>query len=311
MLNDVQATFSEHRHFSPQPVLELRGVSKSYGTVKALTDLNLSIPRGQVLALLGPNGAGKTTAISLMLGLSRPDNGVAEMFGAAPDTISNRLRTGAVMQLSGIPETLTVREHLQGFAACYSRPLPLSRVVAATGLDGLERRQYRQLSGGQRQRLHLALALVGDPEVLFLDEPTTGLDVETRRSLWQLVREFSATGRTVLLTTHYLEEADALADRIVLLNRGRIVADGTPEQIRSVAAGRRIRARTTVSAAAAARLDGVLSASRSGDWLELTVQRAEDVTRELLSADSGLADLEIGTLSLDEAFMNLTAGETN
>ena len=290
----------------PQSALELRSVSKSYGKVQALKDFDLSIEPGQIVALLGPNGAGKTTAINLLLGLIRPDRGQALMFGELPDSNQNRMRTGTLMQISGIPETLTVREHLEVFASYYPEPRDLQEVLNVTGLSDLEHRMYSKLSGGQRQRLHLALALIGHPDVLFLDEPTTGLDVETRRALWQLVRDFSSGGRTVLLTTHYLEEADELADRIVLLREGRIVANGTPAQIKASTAGRRVSARTDIDVGFASGLKGVLRARRVGDKLELLVNDAEDITRTLLFRDSNLSDLEVAAVSLDEAFVSLT-----
>ncbi len=293
-------------HIQQASALELRAVTKSYGKVKALDNVDLKIQTGETIALLGPNGAGKTTAINLLLGLLRPDRGQALMFGASPDSTANRVRTGTLMQVSGIPETLTVQEHLEGFAAYYPQPLRIRDLLEATGLTGLEKRMYSKLSGGQRQRLHLALALIGDPEVLFLDEPTTGLDVETRRAMWQLVRELSSSGRTVLLTTHYLEEADELADRIVMLRRGTIVADGTPAQIKASTAGRRVSARTSTDVDSASELHGVLQARREGGRLELLVTDAEEVTRALLFRDAELSDLQVTAVSLDEAFISLT-----
>lgn len=309
MQTSTNSQSGQAQHFIQGSALELRSVSKNYGKVKALDDVDLRIEAGEVVALLGPNGAGKTTAINLLLGLIRPDQGQALMFGGSPDSTLNRIRTGTLMQVSGIPETLTVQEHLEGFAAYYPQPLELQYVLEATGLTGLEKRLYSRLSGGQKQRLHLALALIGDPDVLFLDEPTTGLDVETRRALWQLVRNLSSSGRTVLLTTHYLEEADELADRIVMLRSGRIVADGTPAEIKASTAGRRVSARTSIDIGFARELDGVLQARRDGDKLELLVTDAEEITRTLLFRDANLSDLEVAAVSLDEAFMTLTGTE--
>jgi ABC-2 type transport system ATP-binding protein len=182
--------------------------------VTTLTDVSLTLRPGEVLALLGPNGSGKTTALSLLLGLARPNRGAVQLFGRSPQELESRARVGVMLQLSGVPETLTVAEHLRLFASYYPHPLPLAKVLERTGLTGLERR----LSGGQRQRLHLALA--GDSDLLCLDEPATGLDVGSRRALWDGMRDFIVGGKTVLLTTHYLEEADALADRIMVLNGG-------------------------------------------------------------------------------------------
>ncbi len=291
---------------APDTVLELLHATKNYGKVRALDAVSFGISRGECVALLGPNGAGKTTAVGLLLGLDRPDSGQALMFGAEPYDLRNRVRTGTMMQVTGMPDTLTVREHLEGFASYYPAPLEVSEILASTGLTGLEKRLYGKLSGGQKQRLHLAIALVGDPEILFLDEPTTGLDVNTRKALWQLVRQFRDRNRTVILTTHYLEEADALADRIVVLNHGRVVAEGTPDQIRASTAGKRIRAVTDYALEEARELPGVARAMRDGDTLELHVTEAEPAARALLQRDAQLRDLEVTTVGLDEAFISLT-----
>ena len=290
-------------------VAALRGVSKRYGVVTALAEVSLTLRPGEVLALLGPNGAGKTTAVSLLLGLARPDSGVVRLFGRSPQELASRARVGVMLQLSGVPETLTVAEHVQLFASYYPRPLPLGDVLERTGLTGLERRLYGKLSGGQKQRLHLALALVGDPDLLCLDEPTTGLDVGSRRALWDGVRGVTAQGKTVLLTTHYLEEADALADRIVVLNEGRIVAEGTPAAIKERVAGRRVRFVTTLPLASIRTLPGVQpqSVTRDGPVTEVRVAEPELVVRALLERDAGLSGLEVTGVGLEEAFLALTA----
>ena len=237
-------------------VATLQNIYKRYGAITALADISLTSRPGEVFALLGPNGAGKTTALNLLLGLVRPDGGTVQLFGKPPQTAESRARVGAMLQLSGIPETLTVAEHLGLFAAYYPRPLPLGEVLEQTGLVGSERRSYGKLSGGQKQRLHLALALIGDPDLLVLDEPTTGLDVGSRRSFWDVVRDAAAGGKTVLLTTHYLEEADALADRSVLLNRGRVTFEETPNALRERIAGRRVRWRHVAEPGGGARVSG-------------------------------------------------------
>jgi ABC-2 type transport system ATP-binding protein len=228
-------------------VARLRGTTKKYGATTALSDVTLDIERGGVVALLGPNGAGKTTAVKLLLGLAAPTSGSVELFGADPRNASARQRIGAMLQVGKVPETLSVREHVDLFRAYYPAPAPAAEVMTAAGLTGLEHRRFGELSGGQKQRVLFALALCGNPELLFLDEPTLGFDVEVRRAFWEEIRRFVARGRTVLLTTHYLEEADALADRIVVIDHGAIVADGTPTQIKAKVAGRRIRCRTTLS----------------------------------------------------------------
>ena len=285
----------------------LRGVSKRYGAVTALTDVSLALYPGEVLALLGPNGAGNTTAVSLLLGLTRPDRGEVRLFGRSPQDAASRARVGVMLQLSGVPETLTVAEHLQLFASYYPHPLPLEEVLERTGLTGLERRLYGKLSGGQRQRLHLALALVGNPDLLCLDEPTTGLDVGSRRALWDGVRDSITQGKTVLLTTHYLEEADALADRIVVLNEGRVAAEGTPAAIKQRVAGRRVRFVTQLPLGTVWALPGVRpqGVKQDGPVTEVLVAEPEPLVRALLERDSTLTGLEVTGVGLEEAFLAL------
>ncbi len=287
-------------------VAVLENVSKRYGNVTALDNVSLTLRPGEVLALLGPNGAGKTTAVSLLLGLARPDSGLVRLFGGSPQDAASRTRVGVMLQLSGVPETLTVAEHLKLFAAYYPRPLPLGEVLERTGLVGLERRLYGKLSGGQKQRLHLALALVGDPDLLCLDEPTTGLDVGSRRALWDGVHAIISQGKTVLLTTHYLEEADALADRIVVLTEGRIRAEGTPTAIKEQVAGRRVRCVTKLPLESVQALPGVRHVRRDGDVTEVLVAEPEPVVRILLERDPNLSGLEVTSAGLEEAFLALT-----
>jgi ABC-2 type transport system ATP-binding protein len=210
----------------------LREVTKNYGLHCALSAVNLSIEKGKILALLGPNGAGKTTAVKLMLGLLTPSNGEVKVFGGDPHDASTRERIGAMLQTASVPETLRVKEHIDLFSAYYPRPLALTDTIARAGLERVQNRFYSDLSGGEQRRLMFALAICGDPDLLFLDEPTTGLDIEARRAMWAQIRALRSAGKTVLLTTHYLEEADQLADRIVVLKGGKIAADGTPSEIK-------------------------------------------------------------------------------
>jgi ABC-2 type transport system ATP-binding protein len=211
-------------------------VTKNYGMVEALRGLDLTIRPGELVALLGANGAGKTTAVRALLGLSKPTTGEVRVFGGDPRDARSRTRIGAVLQIARVPETLRVREHIELFSSYYPHPRKLEDVIEAAGLQGLERRKFGELSGGQQKRVLFALALCGNPDLLVLDEPTAGLDVEARRALWKQIRAFVASGRSVLLTTHYLAEAEALASRVVVIHKGVAVKEGTPQQIKGDAA---------------------------------------------------------------------------
>ena len=294
----------------PPVLAELLGASKQFGrgptTVQAVRDLDLAVRPGELLAVLGPNGAGKSTAISMLTGLTAPTSGAALLFGQDPRSTAARQRIGVMLQASGVPETLRVRELLTAFRGYYADPLPLETVIAAAGLAGLENRLFGALSGGQQRRVLFGIALCGNPELLFFDEPTTGLDPEIRRTLWATLRELAGSGRGVVLTTHYLEEADALADRVVVLDSGRIIADGTPSAIKSLVQGRRITARTCVTVAEAQQWPEVRSASREGPWLTLLVGTPEPVLGALLNRDPQVSGLTVTETSLEEAFLTLT-----
>jgi len=289
---------------------ELRQATKRFGkgagTVEAVNGVDLTVHAGELLAVLGPNGAGKTTAISMLTGLRRPTSGTARLFGRNPRDIAARRRVGVMLQASGVPETLRVAELLNEFRGYYPDPLPLTSVIAAAGLDGLERRLYGELSGGQQRRVQFAIALCGNPELLFFDEPTTGLDVDVRRGLWSTLRELTTAGRGVVLTTHYLEEADALADRIVVMDHGHVIAEGSPAAIKAMVPGRRIRAQSSVSTVEAEAFPGVQRASRDGAWLELLTGTAEPALRELMARDPSITNLTVVEPSLEEAFLTLT-----
>lgn len=287
-------------------VASLEGVIKNYGEVRALRNVNFAVRAGQVVALLGPNGAGKTTAVKLLLGLILPNSGKTRVFGGDPTNPQNRMRTGAMLQVGRVPETLRVREHIDLFSSYYPDPLPLEEVLATAGLEKLRDRKFGDLSGGQRQRTLFALAICGDPDLLFLDEPTVGLDVEARRALWEEIRRLVERGKTVLLTTHYLEEADALADRIAVINQGEIIAEGTPAEIKSQTSGKRIRCVTALSVASVLQLPGVTAAKQDREAVEIHAAEAESVVRALLARDPTLSGLEITTAGLEEAFLALT-----
>lgn len=286
---------------------ELINVTKRYGNVTALNNVSLQARPGEVLAVLGPNGAGKTTAISAMLGLIKTTEGTAKLFGGSPHDASSRMRVGTMLQISGLPATLTVREHLSSFHTYYPTPLTVYQAIELAGLNEVANRMYGKLSGGQKQRLHFALAMIGNPDLLFLDEPTTGLDVTSRREFWSQIRSFLGGGRTVVLTTHYLEEADALADRVVVIDKGSVIAEGTPAQIKQRAAGRRVRAVTALSVKQVSELQGVAQVERIGASTSLLTSEAESVVRQLLTLDPTLTDLEVTGAGLEEAFLALTS----
>jgi ABC-2 type transport system ATP-binding protein len=289
-----------------QLVASLEGVNKNYGEVQALKGVNFRVRAGEVVALLGPNGAGKTTAVKLLLGLLQPNTGRVRVLGGDPTNPENRMRTGAMLQVGRVPETLRVREHIDLFSSYYQNPLPAAAVLAAAGLENLSERKFGDLSGGQRQRVLFALAICGNPDLLFLDEPTVGLDVEARRMLWEQIRQLVGRGKTVLLTTHYLQEADALADRVAVINKGEIIAEGSPSDIKAQTAGKRIRCITSLTIDTLRQIPGVTEVKEDREAFEIHTPEAEPVVRELLALDVNLSGLEVSAAGLEEAFLALT-----
>ena len=221
--------------------VEFAGVTKDFGPLRALDGIDLRVHSGEVVALLGPNGAGKSTSVGLMLGLRRPTSGAVRVFGGDPEAAVRAGRVGAMLQTSGLPPGVRVREMVEFIRGLYPRPRPLAEVLQAAACETFADQRVERLSGGQQQRVRFAMAIAGDPELLFLDEPTTGFDVDTRRRFWQSMRTYAADGRTVLFATHYLEEADGAADRIVVMQHGRIVADGTAAAIKAGTGTRTVR----------------------------------------------------------------------
>jgi ABC-2 type transport system ATP-binding protein len=300
-------------------VASLGHVTKRYANgVLALDDLSLTLRRGEIVALLGPNGAGKSTAVKLMMGLSSPTSGSVSIFGADPRQTAARLRTGVMLQIGTAPHMLRVREQVQLFRGYYPDPMPYADIVKAAGLSGIEDRFFVQLSGGQKQRMLFALALAGDPDILFLDEPTVGLDIEARRAMWAQIRSLAARGKTVLLTTHYLEEADALAHRIIVLNKGKLVCSGTPAEVKSLGAAatssqpnaiglKIIRCVTTLGEDHLLAMPGVSGIEAAGAFSIITTSQPEATLREMLALDQSLHSLEVNSPALEDAFLALTS----
>ena len=293
------------------PLARLHQAGKRYGTIHALDGLDLELHAGQVLALLGPNGAGKTTAVGLLLGLQAADEGSVELFGLPPSSLQARRRTGVMLQTAGIPDTLKVRELVALTRSYYPDPRSVDECLAMAGLRELGERRYGQLSGGQQRRVQFAMAVCGRPQLLFLDEPTTGLDIDARQAMWRAIGELSAQGCGVLLTTHYLEEAEALADRVMVIDQGRLLAQGSVEEVRARVSQRRIGCVSTLAVAEVAGWDGVQDARLDGSGrLELIAAQAEPVVRRLLDEDPALSELEVRRAGLAEAFLALTGAES-
>lgn len=293
------------------PAIRLDGVTKSFGSVQAVRGIDLTIEQGEIVAFLGPNGAGKTTSIDMMLGLSQPTTGTVDILGLGPRQAIARGLVSAVMQTGGLLKDLTVRETVAYMASLFADTQPIDEVLEHAGITGIAGRKVAKCSGGEQQRLRFAMALLSDPALLLLDEPTTGMDVEGRRAFWSAIRKDAERGRTVLFATHYLEEADQYADRIVLMRKGRIVADGTGSEIKALAAGRTVRATLdSPDHDALSRLAGVESVELRGDTVLLHAKDTDAVARYLLT-ETDAHDLEIATRGIEEAFLTLTgdAGE--
>ncbi len=295
----------------PAAGITLSGLAKTFrgpsGPVRAVRGVDLRIAPGETVALLGPNGAGKTTTIDMMLGLLPPDAGEVNLFGMSPQAAVDAGAVGAMLQTGGMIMDLTVREVVTVMGSLYPHPLPVDEVLELTGMAPLARRRTQKLSGGQTQRLRFALALVANPDLLVLDEPTVAMDVEARRSFWATMRRFTARGTTVVFATHYLEEADEFADRVVLMAHGRIVADGPSTEIKARVGMRTIRTTLPdVSTAALAALPGVASADRHGAAVVLTCADSDRALRALLRAHPQARDIEITGAGLEEAFLEIT-----
>ncbi len=298
----------------PTTGIRLSGLTKSFrspvGPVHAVRGVDLAIAQGETVALLGPNGAGKSTTIDLLLGLLTPDTGAVSLFGTAPADAVRRGAIGAMLQTGDVLRDLSVRELVDMMGSLYPRPLPVDEVLALAGLSEVAGRRTHRLSGGQTQRLRFAVAMVSNPNLLVLDEPTVALDVEARRDFWAVIRAFAARGRTVVFATHYLDEADAYADRIVLMSQGRVVADGPPTELKAMVGSRTIRATVDDGdIAALAALPGVVSLQRQGEAITLRCSDSDAALRALLAARLDARDIEVSGAGLEEAFLQLTTEE--
>jgi ABC-2 type transport system ATP-binding protein len=291
----------------PAGGIVLSRLSKSYGEVRAVQGVDLTIAPGETVALLGPNGAGKSTTIDMMLGLARPDAGSVSLFGQSPADAVRAGRVSGMLQTGSPVQFLSVRELIAMVASLYPRPLPVDEALRITGTAEIASRPTTRLSGGQAQRVRFALALVANPDLLVLDEPTASLDVESRHDFWTVMRGVAQSGKTVLFATHYLEEADAYADRIVMMARGRVVADGPSTEIKARGGERTILATLPgADLAALAAVPGVTSAQRRGDAVVLSCGDSDAALRELLARYPAARDIEVRSAGLEEAFLELT-----
>jgi ABC-2 type transport system ATP-binding protein len=295
----------------PTTGLRLRNLTKSFrspqGPVHAVRGVNISIDAGETVALLGPNGAGKSTTIDMLLGLLEPDAGTVELFGLPPAKAIAAGTVGGMLQIGGVIQYLSVRELLTMVASLYPNPLGVDETIELTGITDLAGRKTTKLSGGQTQRLRFAIALVSNPDLLVLDEPTVALDVEARRDFWSTMRAFTERGKTVVFATHYLEEADAYADRIILMAHGTVVADGPATEIKATVGLRTIRA--TLPGAdvdALAALPGVTNVETRGEAVILNCSDSDSALRALLASSAVARDIEVRGAGLEEAFMQLT-----
>jgi len=289
-----------------QSLAELSGVSKRFGKIEALNNFELQVRPAELLAVLGPNGAGKSTAIALMLGLQQPDSGSVRLFGGSPMNVATRRQIGVMMQDAGLAPEVRVREHVDLVASYYADPLSAEEALTLTGTSPLSARPYGKLSGGQKRQVQFAMAIVGRPKLLFLDEPAVGLDIRARELMWAAVRELVHQGVSIVLTTHYLEEAESLADRVVVLAKGRAIASGTVDELRSLVDRRHISCVSSFSADLISTWPGVQAVNRDRGRLQITATNADTVVKQLVLANADFRELEVHRAGLAEAFTELT-----
>ena len=288
----------------------MAGVYKKYGNAVALDGIDLKVPVGKILAILGPNGAGKTTAISLLLGLKKPNAGKVTLFGKSPLLLEARRQAGVMMQEVTLAPELRAWELIDLTASYYPHPLTVKEVMDLTNTSSLARRPYGKMSGGQKRQVQFAMALVGRPRLLFLDEPTAGMDIQAREMMWSMMRQLVREGTSIVLTTHYLEEAEALADHVVVLAKGRVVVRGSVDEIRTRVARKQIYCLTKLSIDEINNWPGVQGVRKDKQRLNITVIDAEDVVRRLFEEDNDLRELEVSRAGLAEAFTKITQEDT-
>jgi ABC-2 type transport system ATP-binding protein len=306
MTHEPMASFAAQHSTNETPAVSFKGLTKHFGSLCAVNHLSLEIGHGETVALLGPNGAGKTTTISMLLGLLAPESGSVTIQGMSPDAAIQSGRIGAMLQEGSLMSGVSVGELLDFVLGLRSSPTTRDQLIATAGLDGLERRRVDRLSGGQTQRLRFALAVASEPEILVLDEPTAAMDVEARHSFWANMRDYTAVGRTVLFATHYLEEAEAFASRVVIIAHGQIVADGTVADLKRRAGAQTVRFQSEPDAAEAlGRLPGVARVEWQGETVTLTTSESDATVRALAASDLHWQNLEVHSVDMDDVFMAL------
>lgn len=286
-------------------IANIRQASKKFDDKLALDQVYLEIQSGEVLGILGPNGAGKTTLINLMLGRLSLTEGDISIFGFEPGDINLRRQCGAMLQLSGLPDMSSVKEHIELFMSYYAHPFEYQKIIDLAGLAGIEDQYSKTLSGGQKQRLLFALAICGNPKLLFLDEPSVGMDIETRKSLWNTINELKENGTSVILTTHYLEEADQLSDRIIMLNQGKIIHEGTPDEIKANINTKKIRFISSTPLAELMSIDNNLKITSSGKYYEIQSKDSSQILRKLFQISDDIQDITVTGAALEDAFIQL------
>ncbi len=291
---------------SNQPIFSLTGVCKKYGKKTALDGVDLTIQPGEVLAVLGPNGAGKTTLINLMLGRLSLSDGQISLLGEQPGSLGAKRQTGAMLQVANLPDNLKVKEHIHLFQSYYPAPMPYQQIIDYAGLTDVENTLTKNLSGGQKQRLLFALGICGNPKLLFLDEPSVGMDIEARRGLWQAIRDLRAKGTAIVLTTHYLEEADALSDKVVVINQGKVVTQGTPQQIKAHVSTKVIRFTSETDVGVLSDVADVSQIKSSGKYYELQSSHPVNSLKSLFTLLPDIEDLTVTGAALEDAFLTLT-----